>query len=120
MLKKAAVGLPPNTIPERKKGSGRPRKTSKMTDAMLKREVMVSPTVTAGELKAMHPHVLGGGGGGGGVSPRTNQHRLQKDLKLPCRKAAKKPLITARMRQQRLDFCRKYMHWTVEHWGPCY
>ena len=65
MLKKAAVGLPPNTIPERKKGSGRPRKTSKRTDAMLKREVMVSPTVTAGDLKAMHPHVLGGGGWGG-------------------------------------------------------
>ena len=41
MLKKAAVGFPPNTIPERKKGSGRPRKISKRTDAMLKREVMV-------------------------------------------------------------------------------
>ena len=52
MLKKVAVGLPPNTIPERKKGSGRPRKTSKRTDAMLKREVMVSPTVTAGNAPA--------------------------------------------------------------------
>lgn len=110
MLKKAAAGLPPNAIPKRKEGSGRPRKTSMRTDSMLKREVMSCPTVTAGELKANHPDVLAG------VSTRTIQHRLQKHMKMPCRKAAKKPLITARMRKQRLDFCSKYKNWTVEQW----
>ena len=47
------------------------------------------------------------------VSVRTIQHRLQKDLKMPCRRAAKKPLLTKAMMKKRVSVCKKYMHWTI-------
>jgi hypothetical protein len=37
-------------------------------------------------------------------------------LKLPCRKMADKPLITESMKNDRLEFARRYEHWTVEDW----
>ena len=109
-LKKAAASVPPGTIPPRKKGSGARRKTSPRTDKVLKREVLAEPSITAVELKKKHPDLLKK------VSVRTIQHRLQKDLKLPARRAAKKPLLTEAMKKKRVNFCKKYKHWTPEQW----
>lgn len=109
-LKKAANDLPPNIIPQRKRGSGRNRKTTQRTDELMKRDIKKDPFLTAAEIKKNHPGLLDD------VSIRTIQHRLQKDLGLPCRRAAKKPLITDRMRKKRLQFCRRYRHWTKEQW----
>ena len=50
------------------------------------------------------------------VSVRTIQHRLQKDLKMPCCRVAKKPLLTKAMMKKRVSFCKKYMHWTMADW----
>ena len=68
-----------------KKIPGRPKVTSKKTDALMKREVLKHPSITAAELKEKHPDVLGS------VSIMTVQHRRQKELKLPSHRAANPP-----------------------------
>ncbi|CAF3465208.1 unnamed protein product [Rotaria socialis] len=106
----AAKNLPSGSIPLTKPRSGRLKVTSKNTDMLLKREVTKNPRLTASELKISYPELLGK------VSVRTVQHRLQKDLGLPCHMAAQKPLLTARMVKQRLEFANFYKHWTPEQW----
>jgi transposase len=88
--------------------SGRPKKTTKATDRMLKMTVCGDPFITAKELKKQMPEVLAN------VSVRTIQHRLQKDMKLPSRSAAMKPLITDKMKKKRLAFAKKYKDWTAD------
>lgn len=106
----SARGLPLNVVPPRKSASGRPRKTSSVTDTLLRREVLKNPNTTAGELKKIHPQLLHN------VSERTIQHRLQKELGLPTFRPAHKPLLTRAMVKKRLSFARKYRHWTVTQW----
>ena len=108
--KRAAALLPTGMVPKRKCGSGAPKKTSPRTDKLLKREVTSYPSITAVELKNKHPELLHN------VSTRTIRHRLQKDLGLPCRRAAKKPMLTAAMKKKRFNFCKKYRHWTATEW----
>jgi hypothetical protein len=48
------------------------------------------------------------------ISVRTNQHVLQKELGLPSRVAAKKPLLTIPMVKKPLRFRKKYEKWTEE------
>lgn len=77
---------------------------------LLRRDVMNDPSITVKKLKEMQRGVLGG------AAVRTVQERLQKDFKLPCRRAAHKPPLTDKMRNERLDSCRKYEHWTLLNW----
>jgi hypothetical protein len=51
------------------------------------------------------------------VSVRTIQNHLQKDLKIPCRSATMKPLITKKMRKKRVALAKKFKDWTPEQWG---
>jgi len=44
------------------------------------------------------------------------QDRLQKDSGFPCRKAAKKPLLTESMKKQRIAIAKQHVHWTHEQW----
>ena len=55
-----ARGMPPSHIPQRKPQSGRPRKTFRKTNALLRREVSRNPSLTAGALKRAHPTLLQG------------------------------------------------------------
>lgn len=71
---------------------------------------MEHPSMPAKILKSQNPDLLRN------VSERTVQHRLQKDLGLPCRVAAKKPLLTKPMKKKRMAFCRKYLKWTEKDW----
>ena len=50
------------------------------------------------------------------MTTRTIRNRIHKDFKLPARKPLKKPLITPRMAQLRLDFCCHYKDWTKKDW----
>ncbi|XP_042241303.1 uncharacterized protein LOC121878935 isoform X3 [Homarus americanus] len=109
-LRHAAAPLPPGAIPKRKVGSGAVRKTSQRTDNILKREVMSDPAVTASTLKKRYPNLLKH------VAIRTVQHRLQKDLGLPTRRAAKKPLLAEAMKKKRLNFSKKYQYRTSDDW----
>jgi len=89
----AAKDLPSNTIPKHKFGGGRRKKTCKHTDTIMKRELQKNPQLTALSLQNQHPELLQH------VTIRTIQHRLQKDLGLPSHKAARKPLITDKMKK---------------------
>ena len=104
-LKRSAALLPPGMIPKRKSCSGAPKRTSQRTDKLLKHEVPLYPSITAVELKNKHHELLHN------VSTKTICHRLQKDLGLPGRRTAKKPMPTATMKKKRFNFCQKYRQW---------
>ena len=93
-LLKATKDLPEGTVPNRKIGSGRKRKTTARTDHLLRREMLPRPSITPASLKKKHPKLLEG------VSIRTIQHRLKNDFGLPCMRAEKKPLLTEKMRKR--------------------
>ncbi len=55
------------------------------------------------------------------VSIWTIQDCCPKDLDLPSRRKAKKPLLTDCMKKQRLDFAREHVSWSIDDWkgrGP--
>ena len=91
---------------KKKSDSGVPRITSSRTYKLLKREVLSYPSVTAFELKSKNSELLQN------VSTRTIRHQLQKNLGLPCRRAAKKPYGNKEKKTQffkeilTLDVCR--------------
>ena len=93
-LLKATKGLPEGTVPKRRIGCGRKRKTTARTDHLLRREVLLRPSITPASLKKKHPKLLER------ISIRTIQHRLKNDLGFPCMRAAKKPLLTEKMRKR--------------------
>ncbi len=71
-LLSAAKKLSDNSIPQRKKGSGRPRKVTKDVLILLERQITKYLYMTVAQLKN-----FGAGAGG-----HTVQHDLQKDLKM--------------------------------------
>ena len=89
--------------------SGRPRVTSVPQDLRMKSYVQKNPFKTAKQLRKEVP-------GWGNVSVRTIQDRLKRELGLPARRAAKKPLLTEAMKRKRLAFARKYKHWSEHDW----
>ena len=109
-LKRSAALLSPRMIPKRKSCSGALKKTSPRTNKLLKHEVPSYPSITSVELKSKHHELFHN------VSTKTIRHRLQKDLGLPGRPVAKKPMLTAAMKTKRLNVCQKYRHWTVAEW----
>ena len=57
-LKRAAAKLPTGEVPRPKSSPRRPRKTSKKTDAIMKREIMQDLSLTAAGLIKKHPELL--------------------------------------------------------------
>ncbi len=96
-------------IPPRKPVSGRPRKISQETMKLMKKRIQERPSITAAMLKRGIPALAN-------VSKRTIQDCCLKDLKLPSRVKAQKPLITERMKEQRLAFAREHVNWSVDDW----
>lgn len=93
-----------------KQRSGRPRVTSKRTDAVIHRLAVKSPFITANEIKAQIDGLCDH------ISVDTIKRRLRSSFSAPARKPRKKPLLTAAMRRKRLAFCRKYKSWSPEDW----
>lgn len=89
--------------------TGRRRKTTKRDDSVICRQASVDPFVTAPQIRRNLDFALLD------VSTRTIQRRLREKYG-PARKPSKKPLLTAVMRQKRLQFCYKYRHWTAMDW----
>jgi transposase len=87
-------------IPERKKGSGRPRKVTKIILKSLKRQIDKYPTMTAGQLRATVPEAAV-------LSDRSVQRALQKDLKMPSRIAALKPFVDGKNVEKEACFLQK-------------
>jgi len=107
---KAQKGVPANTPPPPPvKRSGRPRKITERMKERLRLFVSRAPFKTAREIKQELA-------GFGDISVRRIQEVLLKELKMPARVAAKKPLLTKKMVKKRLSFCKKYLHWTPKQW----
>jgi transposase len=97
------------TVPERKKGSGRPKKVTKTHLGMIRRQIMKYPSMTASDLRQTVPELAF-------LSDRTIQRSLQKHLNIPSRCAAQKPLLTEKMKKKRIAFFKAYKDWTPKQW----
>ena len=97
-----AASLPTRMVPQRMPGSDAPKKTTPMTDSLLKLELLSKPSIATVELKTKFPELLQN------VISRTIRLCLQKDMDLPSRRAVKKPMLTVAMKKKRLGFCKKY------------
>ena len=94
------------STPRPKVRLGRPQKPSKRSDQVMRREVEVNPTITDKEISVLHPGLFAN------VFEISIQRRLQIKLGLPSCQAAKKPLLTQKIKKSRPYFCRKYEDWT--------
>ena len=80
------------------KRSGRPRTTTPRTDCKIKQLCQKQPFISSSEIKDLCKSWLV-------WTTRTIRNRMHKYFKLPACKPLKKPLITPRMAQQRLEVC---------------
>lgn len=93
-----------------KKASGRPRKSSKRQDRLLKLIQLRDRGTTSAELAQEWQQA------GVSASACTVRRRLLEDG-LVSRRAAKKPLLSRKNIRDRLIFCKRYRDWTAEDWG---
>ncbi len=75
----------------------------------IKTKISITPTITATQLKKSMPELAN-------ISIRSIQRLCLETLKLPSRKMAQKPLLSERMKNDRLEFARRYADWGVEDW----
>ena len=71
-LKEAATGLPDNTMPTRKVGTGMQKGTTDGTNAVWPRDVILNPSINHANLKKKQPMLLQG------ISIRAIQHRSRR------------------------------------------
>lgn len=88
--------------------SGRPRKTTPREDRFLARQARLHPFSTAGQLRGMWPT-------GGQISDRTVIRRLHRS-RLRARRPLKRPELTRRHRQARMEWARHHRHWNIRSW----
>ena len=93
-------------IPKRKNGSGRPKKLTKGDILRIKKEIEKNPMMTSKDLKIKLRLKK--------ISNRTIRRVLLEDLKITSFVAIKKPLLTKRLKQNRLKFARKYINGILE------
>jgi hypothetical protein len=106
---KFAKENPQDPIAATKPRSGRPSKFSPAVKRDMRKKLHNDPTLTAKMLKQLIPELED-------VKVRTIQNICKAKLGLPSRKMAKKPLLTDRMKPQRLEFARQYGKWEMEEW----
>ena len=101
----------PGKFPERfSGGSGRLRKMTPSKIDTIKRSIHKNPMLSSTSLKKIHPRKLFT------VSPRSIWCSLIRDLGLRSFVPAKKPLLTQKIIESRLNFCRKYESWSEKKW----
>ena len=71
-LKQAATGLPDNTMPTRKAGTGTKKRTTDGTNAVWPRDVILKSSINHANLKKKQPMLLQG------ISIRAIQHRPRR------------------------------------------
>lgn len=89
---------------------GRKRKTSKATDRHLQRQAIQDPFLSSYEQAAQLELDAGIK-----VSHMTVRRRL-KELGFKSVRPEKKPRLTIKMRQKRLDWAHQHCNWTVDDW----
>jgi len=93
------------------KRSGRPWKTTRRDDILIKRCVMKSPPCSAKKIRAEL------GETGSRISRRTISHHLTDEFGLKSWKPARKPRLTPAVKLKRLQFAKKYKDWTSQQWS---
>lgn len=95
---------------DRKKGSGRKRKTTQKTDNVLQRISMKDRFKSAVRIRVeLHEfHQVD-------LSAETIRRRL-REIGLYGRRPTKKPLLTTKMKTARLRWAKKYQDWTQDDW----
>lgn len=101
------------TIPERKKGSGPPRKVSKESLKVIKQSIKKNPMLTSNQIKLMNKKQLRN------ISTRTIRRYLLEELNLRCYKIVKKPYLTNQQKNQRVKFAKSHIKWSVKQWQSC-
>lgn len=89
---------------------GRPVALTRRDERMLKIMVMKKPSISLPEMKAELQVA------GIKASSSTLSRRLSNKLGLRSYRPAKKPKITPKMAKSRLEFARRYFHYTTEDW----
>ena len=89
---------------------GRPKALTTRDERILKRMVIKKPSMSLPEIKR-ELHLAGIK-----ASASTLSRRLGQDLGLKSYRPAKKPKLTARMAKARLEFAKRYRHYSVEDW----
>ena len=89
--------------------SGRPRVTDPRDDRYIRLAALRNRTITARELQGRMR------GRGLNMSYQTIRNRLHSQ-RLKARKPARKPLMTARHRQERLRWCRNHRAWNLRQY----
>jgi hypothetical protein len=102
-----AKSHPDSPVIARKSGTGLARKITPETEKKMEKLLNRDPCLTGKQLKKKIPAL-------GYVGIRRFQQVCTNKLKLPSRKMAKKPLLSQRMKDQRLEFTMEYRDWTVE------
>ena len=96
-------------VAKRKVGTGRKSTINQEILRLMRKKLVKDPTLSAKQLRASIPGLQH-------LKIRQIQKLCQKDLALPCRKMANKPLLTEAMKEKRLAFANQYGHWTVDQW----
>lgn len=98
-------------VPEVSKSkAGRPKKISATTERWMVREITSGKVDNAAQLKRQVRRLMGTH-----LSIDTVRRSLKKQgLKAAVKK--KRPRLLARHKKERLDFAKRYQHWTVEDW----
>lgn len=97
-------------MPEAKPHPGPPKKTSPRTLTVIKRQLEGEPKITARELKENNPRLLGD------VSIRTVNRRVS-ELGYSGHRQVKKPILTDKQKDRRLNWAKKYGDWTPQQWS---
>jgi len=93
------------------KWSGRPRKTTRRDNILIKRCVVKFPTCSAKKIRAEL------GETGSRISRRTISRRLTDEFGLKSRKLARSPRLNPAMNVKRLQFAKKCKDWTSQQWS---
>jgi IS30 family transposase len=102
---------------DRKKGSGRPRKTSVQTDRLIIREMMKDPFITAKEIQnnlALNVDSDDEDGGVVDLCLETIRNRIKENGEFNSYWAARKPFISPENKLKRVEWCLARRHWTIQ------
>lgn len=86
---------------------GRPKKTTLATEKIIRRYSLRNPFCTAEDIRNEYPFIS--------ISVRSIRRRL-KQAQLNARTPARKPFISKKNRQARLQFALEHANWTYKQW----
>ena len=100
----------PGQTPTHKVRYGRKRKINEKTERLMKKVFIRSPRKSIKRLKSEYPNLFHG------IAVRTIRDHACRRLNFKSRVARKKPLLTKKHMEQRLQFAQLTKDWTVEQW----